>query len=192
MTVDDLNLAVRNLVRVVLAMPDGSVRPANQSAPAGAQTKEFATVKIVTVDVHDGDLGTAADEIDQTVTNEVLESPEVFVASVQFFRAPTKDAGGIALYSMSAFERSVRLVRLLGMSSAIETMRIMGLGLMEVGTPRNLAGIADATWESRGQVDLTFNVISRDIAPIPVIESVDITISVPPAPPVTTTVEVNP
>lgn len=184
-TTDDLNTAVRNLVRAVLEMPDGSVRPANQLAPAGDQTREIATVLILAAD----ELGTPARSVEQTdpdadeSTIEVLETPVRFVASVQFYRRPAinangsrgTDATGAARYGTHAFSRAVLLGQRLQLSSSIETCARMGLCLNDVSGARNLAALVDANWESRGQVDLTFTVISRITAPIRTITTVPLT-----------------
>lgn len=178
MTTDDIGQAVRSLVRVVMGMPDDSVRPADQLAPAGAQTAEMATVKIITSE----DVGRVAravesDPEDEDASIEALEVPMRFVASVQFFRGPTKDATGAAKYSTAAFNRAIELGQRLQLSSSVETMARMNLCLNDIGGARNLADLADANWESRGHVDLTFTVIKRITAPIQTITTVPVTVA---------------
>jgi hypothetical protein len=193
-TTDDLNLAVRNLVRFVLGMPDGSVRPANQTAPAGGQTKEIATVLIMDVE----DVGWAAstteiDENDPTLRNEALEVPQVFTASIQFFRSPNADAAGIAKQSTAAFDRARRLPMLLESQKNTVVMATMGLGFESASTPRDLTKLADAIWESRGSVDIRFTVIDREIFRINTMTSVPLTTELqgPGGTVQTTTIEVS-
>lgn len=157
MNVDAINRAVRDLVRTVMGMPDGSVRPADQMAPAGGQTTEIATVNIIST----SEIGWAAqgqvDAEDGTSVASVDQLDEV-VASVQFFRSPTKDAAGKATYSNAAFDRAKRLGARLQLPTSVAAMSDAGLGLLRVGHARNLAALADSIWESRGQIDLVFNV----------------------------------
>jgi hypothetical protein len=175
-TTDDLNLAVRNLVRFVMGMPDGSVRPANQVAPSGAQTQEIATVLIVDID----DEGWAAstteiDENDPSQRNEALEVPQVFTASIQFFRAPDADAVGVAKQSTAAFDRARRLPVLLQSQVNTRAMAEMGLGFESATPARNLTAVSNGTWESRGSVDVRFTVIDQELFPIQTITTVPLT-----------------
>lgn len=194
MTTDDLNLAVRNLVRFVLGMPDGSVRPANQTAPSGGQTKEIATVLIMDVE----DVGWAAstteiDDVDPSARNEAIEVPQVFTASIQFFRSPDADAAGIAKQSTAAFDRARRLPTLLQSQANTRAMAEMGLGFESASTARNLTKLSDAIWESRGSVDIRFTVIDREIFGINTIASVPLTTELqgPGGTVQTTTIEVS-
>ncbi len=169
--IDTLNLAVRQLVRAAMAMPAKSVRPADQIAPVGGQTAPFATVKIIScegvgwADVSLEDDGAGG-------TNEVLQLPDRFVASVNFYGSAAKDAAGIARYSNEAFDRASRLSQILQLSANADRMRQIGIGFMGASQARNLSALADATWSSRGQVDLTFSVVNREIASIETILSV--------------------
>jgi hypothetical protein len=176
-SIDDVNLAVRNLVRFVLGMPDGSVRPADQIGPAGSQAEERATVKIISMD----DLGVneTYDAIPNVTTavNYDLQAPSVFVASINFYRGSTKDGGGIATYTNAAFDRASRLGRLLWATPNSEVMQTMGLGLLNVGVARNLTGVADATQENRGQVDVTFAIVNQELFQVATIASAEINVT---------------
>lgn len=79
---------------------------------------------------------------------------------------------GIAKPSLEAFERARRLPRLLGLSANIELMQTLGLGFESASPARDLSAIADAAWESRGSVDLTFTVISREAVAVAAVEIV--------------------
>jgi hypothetical protein len=111
------------------------------------------------------------------ITTEIINDVEVFVASVQFYKSATADSAGAAVKSDSAFRRAARLPRLLGLSANVAMMRAMGLGYLKASPARNLAALVDSRWESRGSVDLTFNVVESESATIQVIETVPLSIS---------------
>ena len=69
MTVDDINKLIRQFVRENLGMPENSVRPANQTAPTGKQSEQFATVLITMI--------ASAGEDDRQLANEVAPSKNV-------------------------------------------------------------------------------------------------------------------
>lgn len=197
--IDDLSIRVRRLVRTVMEMPANSVRPAEQLAPAGGQTTEIATVKIIACDDAGWPAYSLEENADPTLVTEHLDVPKVFVASIQFFRRPAvnadatggKTAVGIAKYSNAAFDRAARLAQRLQLSAGLELMTSLGLGLLEVGHPRNLSAIADATWESRGGVDVTFSAIARESADVNAILSAELDVTVQPDPTTTSTIEVT-
>ncbi len=190
MTNDEITIAVCNLVRGAMGMPAKSVRPADQMLPAGGQVTELATVKIISAD----DLGepaiTNTVSADPTKVGELVETPRVIVASVQFFRSAAKDGVGLAKWSTSAFDRASRLPLLLGLSQNVATMRAMGLGFLKASQARNLSALADSVWESRGSVDLTFNVIASETGSVDKIASVPLTI-ITQTPDQTTSIEVT-
>lgn len=175
--IDVLNLAVRQLLRIAMAMPDNSVRPAEQSAPAGGQTTQYATVKITDI----GDLGWADRSLEDDGaggTNEVLELPQQFVASVNFYGSAAKDPVGKAAYAVDAFERAARVKHVLQLSENIELMTTIGIAFVKASRARNLSAIiSGSTWQSRGQVDLTFSCIAREASAIATALSAQITIS---------------
>lgn len=173
--IDTLNLVVRQLVRAVLGMPSGSVRPADQIAPAGGQTAAYATVKIISCE----GVGWAETRVVSDgagAYNEELQLPERFTASVNFYGTSAADAAHVALFSNEAFDRASTLMLRLQRSRSVALMAQIGIGLLRGSQARNLAGIGDTIWQSRGQVDLTFNVVNRDITPIGTIESVPLTV----------------
>ncbi len=70
---------------------------------------------------------------------------------------------GIARYSNAAFDRAARLAQRLRRSSGLALMNSLGLSFVGASKPRNLTSLEDGdTWESRGQVDLTFTVVNRE------------------------------
>lgn len=175
---DELSRAVRFLVRTVMDMPADSVRPAEQVAPVGGQTIEFATVKIFSLT----DVGTPATSEENiggdpdNVTTHVDQTKR-FKASVQFFKSPptTKDPVGKAKKSLAAFDRAQSLRQRLWLPSSIAAMNEMRIGLLDVGDARDLTALADTVYESRGSVDLTFNVIARQSEVTPAIRNVPVT-----------------
>lgn len=176
-TTDELGAAIRSLVRVVMDLPENTVRPANQLAPTGDQVTEFATVNVIMTDP----IGQPSRAVDQTdpddelSTVEAIEVPIKVVASVNFYRSPIADPTGAARHSSAAFDRAVQFGQRLHLSSSIETMARMGLCLTDVSGARNIPAVVDANWESRGQLDVTFQVIARTTAPIRTITTVPLT-----------------
>lgn len=85
---------------------------------------------------------------------------------------------GIARYSNAAFDRAARLEHRLRLSSSKALLRQLGLGFVNASPPRNLAALVDGdTWESRGQVDLTFTVVAREAEAVETILTVPITVN---------------
>jgi hypothetical protein len=83
---------------------------------------------------------------------------------------------GIARYSNAAVDRAARLPQRLRMSSAITLMQQLGLAFVSASSPRNLTAIIDGdTWESRGQVDLTFAAVNRESEAVETILTVPLT-----------------
>lgn len=169
--IENATRVICGLVRVVMGMPANSVRPADQIMPTGGQIKEFATVKVVSA----RDAGrpeTSEVDAGPLDVDENVDALKVIVASIQFFKSPAADAVGIARYSTAAFDRAARLRQRLQMAASIELMTGAGLGLLDVGQARNLATVVDGTYESRGQLDVTFNFAHRETAEVKAILSV--------------------
>lgn len=163
--VADINKLIRQFVRETLAMPANSVRPANQSAPTGTQTDQFATVLITFID--------ATGKDDRKLANEVLPSTNVaetitghrrLMASVQFFRG-------------DAYMKACRLVTLMSMSASIDKLQAVGLGFVRSSAARNLSGVIDAAWEERAQVDLEFYLVAKETQSIPTYGTVPISVT---------------
>ncbi len=167
---DRMNRALRVLIQSAMGMPPGSVRPANQIAPRGNQTAEFATVLIADA-INEGWAETTYAVQPDTSVVESVEIQQRLYVSVQFFKAPNKDRAGIVKYSKAAFDRASRLPNRLQLSQFSAMMQQMGFGYVSHGRPRDLTDISDATWESRGQVDLEFYVIAREAGPMDVFTS---------------------
>ena len=155
MTVDDINKLIRKFIRETLALPENSVRKANQTAPTGKQSEPFATVLITLID--------ATGEDDRRLDNEVAPSLNVaetiigqrrLVASIQFFRD-------------DAYTKACRLNALLSMSSSVDKLQAIGLGLVRASPARNLTAVIDSAWEERSQIDLEFHLVAKEVQSIP-------------------------
>ena len=162
-----MGVAIRALIQAAMGMPDKSVRPWGQSAPAGRTSDEFATVNVRETD----DAAKAEYQIvtqDDGSTVEAIAIPQYITASVNFYRGPSPqtDASGMPIYTSGAYDRASRLPKRLQLTQFTEMMRSMGLGYIDSSKPRNLAGLADGHWESRGQVDIYFSAIAVELAPI--------------------------
>lgn len=155
MTVDDINKLIRKFIRETLALPENSVRKANQTAPTGKQSEPFATVLITLID--------ATGEDDRRLNNEAAPSLNVaetiigqrrLVASIQFFRE-------------DAYTKACRLNALLSMSSSVDKLQAMGLGLVRASPARNLTAVIDSAWEERAQIDLEFHLVAKEVQSLP-------------------------
>lgn len=155
MTVDDINKLIRKFIRETLALPENSVRKANQTAPTGKQSEPFATVLITLID--------ATGEDDRRLNNEAAPSMNVaetiigqrrLVASIQFFRE-------------DAYTKACRLNALLSMSSSVDKLQAIGLGLVRASPARNLTAVIDSAWEERAQIDLEFHLVAKEVQSIP-------------------------
>ena len=83
---------------------------------------------------------------------------------------------GIARYSNAAFDRAARLEHRLRLSSSLALMNALGLAFVNASPPRNLTALeGGGTWESRGQVDLTFHVVNREAEAIETVLTVPLT-----------------
>lgn len=193
--ITDVSRIIRALLVAVTGLPEADVRPADQVAPSGHQSKEYVTVRIDDVD----GMGTparshtATGTVPNDVTTEHADQAEVMVVSVDFYRGPNTDGAGIAKYTNKAFDRAARLPQQLALAVNVERMRAAGLGYLGASRPRNLSGVVDHTFESRGQIDLTFNVVNRESAPVETILTVPLTakFQAPGGAVVTTTTEVT-
>lgn len=155
MTVDDINKLIRKFIRETLALPENSVRKSNQTAPTGKQSEPFATVLITLID--------ATGEDDRRLDNEAAPSMNVaetiigqrrLVASIQFFRD-------------DAYTKACRLNALLSMSSSVDKLQAIGLGLVRASPARNLTAVIDSAWEERAQIDLEFHLVAKEVQSIP-------------------------
>lgn len=174
--IDDLNRNIRELVRTVMAMEPNSVRPADQIMPAGTQSQRRATVKIIEVK----QVGITRREFPAADPNltESIESVQVVTASINFFGGTKQDPAGLARSQNWGLEMATRLGPRLRLAASIELQLKLGVLLLSEGTPRNLSGVVDATYESRGQVDMTFTAANREQAAVPTLVSAEVELQI--------------
>lgn len=154
-TVADINKLIRQFVRETLGMPPDSVRPANQTAPTGKQSEQFATVLITLVDSTGEDERRMANEAAPSLNvSETIIGPRRLFASIQFFRG-------------DAYMKACRLNTLMSMSSAVDGLQALGLGFVRASPARNLTAVVDAGWEERSQIDLEFYLVAKEVQSLP-------------------------
>jgi len=88
---------------------------------------------------------------------------------------PVNNRAGIARYSNAAVDRAARLPQKLWSSAAVALMNQLGLAFVGASTVRNLTALEDGTWESRGQIDLTFTVVNRETSTVETVLTVPLT-----------------
>lgn len=155
MTVDDINKLIRQFIRVTLNMPADTVRPANKTAPTGKQTDQFATVLITLIEPTGQDERKVSNEVSpSTNVAETITGQRHLIASVQFFRG-------------DAYTKACRLEALMSMSSSIDRLQAIGLGFIRASPAKNLTAVVDAGWEERGQIDLEFYLVAKEVQSIP-------------------------
>ncbi len=174
---DALAWALRDVVQVALEMPENSVRPSRQNAPAGSEGANFATVFVYAIKTRGTPSFSRTLSASPTATDLAwqLDVYKEFTASVQFFKpacAPTTDtdavfvdAQGIPDQNQWAFDQAERLPDRLWLPPARERMQKYGIAfLSKSGPARDLTEQNNALWESRGQIDLDFGIVNREIA----------------------------
>lgn len=166
--VDALNTTLRAFIRELMGMPVNSVRPANQVAPTGLQSEQFATVLIaslVPIAQSQGAMATLANEaLPSTNVRETVRVQFEALVSVQFFKG-------------DAFTKAQRLAVRLFSSWATDTMQTLGLGLVDVSSPRNLTGQVDTFWEARGQLDLRIIVLAEEVMSLATYQTFTVAVS---------------
>lgn len=176
----DIAQSIRQVIRVAMGMPPNSVRPENQLSGDGTQIQHIATVKIIDAP----DLGWPAvtyENVDDTKTspvNENVDQLKQIVASVNFYRGGTADNAGQAEWTLRAMDDASRVGQRLGMTANMELMHSLGLYFIDASKSRDLTEIENSIWKSRGQVDLTFNMVNRETSQLPSVGSGSLTMTV--------------
>jgi hypothetical protein len=156
---DAVNIMIRSLIRTALAMPADSVRPANQEAPTGLNSQQFATVLISSlVPLVDSAMGAV-----KRVINEVLPSTNISETVIVQYKAMVS----VQFFKGDALDKARRLAVLLASSSMAESMQKLGIGLVSVSAVRDLTGLVDTLWELRGQLDIVFIILAKEILSVP-------------------------
>jgi hypothetical protein len=55
----------------------------------------------------------------------------------------------------------------MSMSSSIDKLQAIGLGFIRASPAKNLTAVVDAGWEERGQIDLEFYLVAKEVQSIP-------------------------
>lgn len=164
MTVDDINKLIRTFIRETLAMPADSVRPANQTAPTGKQTEQFATVLVTVIDdTGQDDRKLTNDAAPALTVTETLVGQRKLSASVQFFRG-------------DAYTKACKLSTRMSLSSVVDKLNAINLGFVRASPPRNLTALVDAAWEARAQIDLEFYLMAQEAQSITIYGTFPVTV----------------
>lgn len=140
------NDSLRSLIKQVLQMPDGSVRPANLNAPVGDQQEPFATVLITSL-VCESHANHKLASSDGVNVEEALWTPMRASVSIQFFRA-------------GAMDNAQQLAMALQSAAAIKLLHTMNVGVGRISPINNLTAVVDTFFEERSQVDVDFNLFA--------------------------------
>jgi len=147
--------ALRNLLRRLLSLPDGSVRPADKPAPTG--DAPFLSVKLVSSPA----LGAERRDFDGEKEQETITSSYLSKISVNAF--------GTNAYDLMLKARSV-----LASSAGISGFRAMGAGLVSVSDVLDLSAIVGAGYEARARIELQVSHIHRVVTDLKRFDSVHI------------------
>lgn len=172
----EIGRAVREAIRVALALPANSVIPANQASPTRGATYEFVKVQLMSV-TDDGTPSLIVEDIGPDTTVEHSDVLKVVIASVNFYKGTTEDAAGISSDQMTAFDKAARIEQILRGSRMARALALLNLGFVGASPARDLTALVANAWESRGQVDLTFTVGHRVTEAAPTIGSMTIEMS---------------
>lgn len=177
--IDEVNKAIRTVIRTAMGMAANTVRPADQDGPTGPADAQFATVKIISCrDAGQPSVSHATIVADDDDVSQTTEVTKIVVASVNFYKAPPKDSTGQPRYSNAAFDKAATLVQRLNRQTAILAMQQAGLGLISASEPRNLTQAVDSVHESRGQIDLTFSFVHAETETVPAITTAELGLQV--------------
>jgi hypothetical protein len=143
---DDLDTyaqAFRGILRAALGMPDNSVRPANQNAPAGGPGDAlYATVLMMTQQtVGTGEVWYEPNEDDDTEVFQNNGDEQLLVCSLQFYNAGAKVTAG-------------RIKKVLKLEPNRLAMNNAGLGLARVGVVKDVSQVVETIWTERVQVNV--------------------------------------
>lgn len=130
--------ALRNLIRVVLSLPDGAVRDADQAAPTGAVS--FVTVRKMTTQ----EVGRARRDFDGALEIERLTKSVETTASIN-------------AYGTHANALMEKLSLVLQSSAGIQGMKAIKGAIVRMSPVRNLSGASGAGQEERAQMEVVIS-----------------------------------
>jgi hypothetical protein len=126
---------LRNLVRRLLSLPDGTVRPAKQAGPVGGEP--FVTVYRTRTEP----LGTETRSFDGESESETVRSSYRSFVSIN-------------AYGTEAYELMLKLRSVLATSAGLDGMKAIGGGIVDTGDVLDLSAIVGAGYEERARVEL--------------------------------------
>lgn len=130
--------ALRNLIRAVLTLPDGTVRDADQAAPTGAVA--FLTVRKMTTQ----EVGRARRDFNGAKeTERIRKSVETSVS--------------INAYGNNANALMEKLSVVFQSSAGIQGMKALKGHVLRMSPVRNLSGVIGAGQEERAQMDIVIS-----------------------------------
>lgn len=132
-------MGLRRLLLRLLSLPDGSVRAADQAAPADRHGP-FVTVRVVTT----LEIGQARRTFDGERETETIEQSCLSTVSVQAF-------------GTNAYALMQKLRALLESSAGMAGLRSLHCTVPSMTPVRNLTGVIGAGIEERANIDLTIN-----------------------------------
>lgn len=170
---DRMGSAIQAVIAAAMDIPSRSVRPADQAMPSGNVDGGYATYRISATEDASIPEQTNATQDDGSEL-EAVTVMQYLTVSVNFFRGrdPQSDDAGLPRYTTGAFDQASRLPRRLQLSAYYQMLRDAGLGFIGASDPRNLAGITDKHWESRGQIDIYLSAIALETAPVTVFSGI--------------------
>lgn len=147
---------LRNLIRAVLSLPDGTVRNADEAAPTGAVS--FVTVRKMTT----REIGRARRDFDGA-------------AEIERIRKSVETTISINAYGNNANALLEKLTVMLQSSRGIQGMKALHAGILRMSPVRNLSGVVGAGQEERAQMDITISHEHKVDVDLHRIDEVDIT-----------------
>lgn len=147
--------ALRNLLRLLLSLPEGSVRPTNQAAPAGGEP--FVSVFRTRTEP----LGAETRAFDGELEKETVKSSYLSYVSVN-------------AYGTNAYDLMLKMRSTLASSGGIDGMKAIHGGIVEMGEVTDLSAIAGAGYEERARVELQISHTHTVVADQPRIDRVRI------------------
>lgn len=144
---------LRNLVRSLLSLPDGSVRPAKQAGPTGGEP--FVTVyRTRTQPLGAETLSFNGDDEKETIRSSYLS----FVS--------------INAFGTEAYELMLKLRSVIASSIGINGMKAIGGGVVDTSEVIDLSAIVGAGYEERARLELQISHMHTVVADLPRIDEV--------------------
>lgn len=163
-----INLALRKVIRDLLQMPAGSVRPSNDNSPADGSA--FASVLIVS------NLPTGWDGVALTPSPNPLE-PDIVIEALTGTRQVLAD---VTFYRANAFENARRLPALFQTSKGIALMRGANLGYTRASNVRDVSAPYNGIMEPRALVSIEFTAESSETAKLETFGEFDLAVDYQP------------